>query len=99
MPGGDPVVITKEMAVTHADFFRSLTHALDGEACTITGTTVRLQSADGTWCIELGPEGKRRIALLAVPATPVTLIFEGYSEAAREAALQRFDRAFQRGGG
>jgi hypothetical protein len=37
--------------------------------------------------------------LLAVPATPVKLTFEGFSEAARADALERFDRAFQRGGG
>jgi hypothetical protein len=99
MAGDEPVVITKEMAVTHADFFRSLPHALAGEQCTVDGTQVRLESADGTWRIELGPEGKRRIALLAVPATPVTMVFEGYSDTAREDSLQRFDRAFQRGGG
>jgi len=94
-----PVIIKKEMAVTHADFFRSLPNALAGETCTITDTHVILQSDAGTWSITLGPERERRIALLSVPATPVTLNFEGYSDANREDAMQRFDRAFQRGGG
>jgi len=94
-----PVVVEKEMALTHADFFRCLPNALRGETCTVTGATVRIEAADGVWTIELGPEGKRRIALLAVPATPVKLTFEGFSEAARADALERFDRAFQRGGG
>ena len=96
---GDSVVIKKEMAVTHADFFRSLPNALAGESQTANGNRVTLESDAGTWTIELGPEGKRRIALLAVPQTPVTLTFEGYSDAQREDALERFDRAFQRGGG
>jgi hypothetical protein len=97
--GDAPVVIKKEMAVTHADFFRSLPNALDGEICTITGTHVVLQSNAGIWTIDLGAEGERRIALLAVPATPVTLTFDGYSDIDRQDALERFDRAFQRGGG
>ena len=87
------------MAITHADFFRSIPNALDGETQTVSGATMRLESDAGTWTIELGPEGKRQIALLAVPATVVTLTFEGYSDAARKKALERFDRAFQRGGG
>lgn len=93
------VVVEKEMALTHADFFRSLPNALDGETCAIDGTTIRIESAAGTWTIELGPEGERRIALLSVPATPIKLVFEGYGEAARQTALARFERAFQRGGG
>ncbi len=93
------VVIRKEMAVTHADFFRSIPNAIDQETQTVSGTTMRLESEAGTWTIELGPEGKRQIALLAVPATMVTLTFEEYTDAERENALERFDRAFQRGGG
>lgn len=95
----DTVIIEKEMALTHADFFRSLPNALNGEQVSIEPTSVRIESAEGTWTIELGPEGERRIALLAVPATPVKMSFEGYDEKARAAALERFDRAFQRGGG
>ena len=95
----DKVVIEQEMALTHADFFRSFPNALDGQRFVVEGSTVRVSGADGKWTIELGPEGKRRIALLAVPATKVRLIFEGYSEAARKAALERFQRAFQRCGG
>jgi len=93
------VVVEKEMALTHADFFRCLPNALDGETCTVDGTMVRIETGAGVWTIELGPEGKRQIALLAVPATPVKLIFDGFSDAARRDALERFDRAFQRGGG
>jgi hypothetical protein len=95
----DRVVVEQEMALTHADFFRSFPNALNGESYAVEGGTVRVSGPDGSWTIELGPEGKRRIALLAVPATKVRLVFEGYSEAARKSALERFERAFQRGGG
>ena len=92
-------VIEKEMAVTHADFFRSLPNALHGEQCLIEGALVRISSASGTWTIELGSECRREIALLSLPRTQVKLIFEDYTERDRELALKRFDRAFQRAGG
>ena len=49
--------------------------------------------------ISLGPEGKRTIALLALPVTVVTLRFTGYGEAELEEAMARFDLYFRRGGG
>ena len=95
----DTIVIEKEMAVTHADFFRSLPNALRGEQCLIEGVSVRISSASGTWTIKLGLEGRREIALLSLPQTQVKLIFEDYTDRERELALERFDRAFQRAGG
>ena len=97
--GCDTTVIEKEMAVTHAEFFRSLQNALQGEQCEIDGVSVRISSASGTWAIELGPEGRRKIALLSLPQTHVKLIFKDYTERDRKLALERFDRAFQRAGG
>ena len=87
------------MAVTHADFFRSLPNALQGEQCSIKGGFVRILSSSGTWTIQLGPEERRKIALLSLPRTQVKLIFEDYSERDRQNALERFERAFQRAGG
>ena len=95
----DTIVIEKEMAVTHADFFRALPNVLQGEQCLIEGVSVRISSASGTWTIELGPEGRREIALLSLPRTQVKLIFEDYTQRERELVLERFDRAFQRAGG
>ena len=95
----EPVTIEKEMAVTHTDFYRLLPNVLRGEDITVEGTRVRIEGTAGTWTIDLGLEGERRIALLVVPRTSVTLTFEDYSTENREDALKRFDRAFQRGGG
>ncbi|MDD9876486.1 MAG: hypothetical protein OXR84_03490 [Magnetovibrio sp.] len=94
-----PVTITKEMAVTHADFFRSIVNAFEPGGYRREADRIVAEDGERRLEITLGPEGTRQIALLAVPATPVTLTFDGYSEAERAAAMERFDRAFQRGGG
>ncbi len=95
----ETVVIEKEMAVTHADFFRSLPNALRGEKCSIEGDLIIILSPAGTWTIQLGPEDIRQISLLSLPRTQVKLKFENYSKMDMKNALERFDRAFQRAGG
>ena len=87
------------MALTHADFFRSLPNALRGEQCSIEGNLVFISSPSGTWTIELGSESRRKLALLSLPKTKVKLKFENYSDLDIKIALDRFDRAFQRAGG
>ena len=92
-------VVKKEMAVTHAEFFRSFPNALRGEDCSIRDRLIIVASSSGTWTVELGPEGRRKIALLSLPMTQVKLKFENYSDIERQKVLNRFDRAFQRAGG
>lgn len=94
-----PVVITKEMALTRAAFFRGIAKALGTEAYEETSDGVVLDRDDRRLEITLGPERRRKIALMEIEVMGVTLIFSGYSEAERAAALAVFDRAFQRGGG
>lgn len=93
-------VVTKQMGITHAEFARLLPRALD--ANTFSGHAphydVTLQ-AGGTVAIDLGPESERRIALMRIASTPVTLTFSDVSDDAKAAFLERFDRAYQRGGG
>lgn len=96
---GGPVTITKDMGVTHAEFFRLLAKALGPGAYSTDGPRVVRQDGGRRLEITLGPEGARKLALMRVPRTEVTLSFQGYSDAARTAALAIFDRAFQRGGG
>ena len=93
------VVIEKEMAVTHEDFYRSLQNALRGEKCSIEGRLVCITSPSGNWTIELSPESTRKIALLSLPKTRVKLKFENYSDIDLQNTLERFNRAFQRAGG
>ncbi len=94
-----PIVVDKEMAVTHRDFFRILPQALGTKAFRKTGAKVTLSDGEKRLEIALGAEGERRIANLAVPATRVTLTFSGYSDAGAADALKRFERMFQKGGG
>lgn len=95
----DRVTVTKEMAVTHADFFRILPNVFPDRDYDVQGTTIRRQSDGGTLEIKLGPEGTRRIALLKLPQTSITLTFKGYSQSQRSELIEKFDKGFQRAGG
>jgi len=92
-------IITKEMALTHADFFRSIGNAFDDGGYRREDTKIIAEDDGRRLEISLGPEGTRRIGLLSVPATPVTLTFTGYTTGQRAETMARFDRAFQRAGG
>ncbi len=88
------------MGITRAEFLRLLPRALDSEAYEVSGSHIRfLFSENKILEIELGPESVRRIALMQMPTMPVTLTFNGFCTAEYEALLQRFERAYQRGGG
>ena len=93
------VTVTKEMAVTHADFFRTLPSVFPNRDYNVQGTTVCWQRNGGTLEIKLGPESIRQIALLNLPQTLVTLTFTGYSEAQCIELIEQFDKGFQRAGG
>lgn len=100
MDGADgTVVVTKEMALTRAGFFRGIAKALGTEAYVEAADGVVLEQDDRRLEITLGPERRRRIALMEIEIMDVTLIFSGYSEEERGVAVLAFDRAYQRGGG
>ncbi len=92
-------IIKKEMALTHADFFRTLPQALGSSDYKKTGAKVSLNGGPKRLEISLGPERTRQIANLSIPVIDVTLEFTGYAKAERDAALKLFDRMFQKGGG
>lgn len=93
------ITITKNMGLTHADFFRLLPRAIDGRDYVRDGVRVTIREGDASVTITLGSQQVRKIALLEIPHADVTLTFDGWDEEAREAFMARFDRAFQRGGG
>ena len=95
----DPVIVEKEMGLTHAEFLRVIGMAMAGRPYSRTGNGVRIAEDGRTLAITLGPEGERRIALLTLPVTRVRLAFHGYGEAETAETLAWFDRWFQRGGG
>ncbi len=95
----DPVSVEKEMALTHADFFRIIAGALGTGDFEKKPDGVILEDGDKRLEVTLGPERSRRIAKMEIPACNVTLAFSGYGEEERAAALKLFERMFQKGGG
>jgi len=88
------------MGITHHEFVRLLPQAVGSHHFHVHGNKVDVENELGHHIhIELGDEDVRQIALMRIPTTPVTLTFVGYDEDERTAFMQRFDRAYQRGGG
>ena len=97
----DPAVVrfSRDMGLTHNDFFRTLPTALPNLPYTVHGHDVIVADDTRRLTISLAPEGRRRIAALSLPTTQVHFTFSGYSPEDIDRFMARFDRAFQRGGG
>jgi hypothetical protein len=93
------VVLSRELRLSHADFFRTLPHVLAGYPVQISGAVVVVDEVQRRLTLRLAPAEKRRIASLCLPLTQVTFEFSGYSEEDISAFMERFARHFQRGGG
>ena len=91
--------LDREMGLAHADFWRLLPVALGALAWRAQGDAVRIDLDAGWVEITLGEEHERRIALMAIPVTPVTFRWEGITLARFETFLARFDSYSRRGGG
>lgn len=87
------------MAYTHAGFMRLLPKALNGYDYSVSENIIQVDEKDCSVRIELGPEYERRIAMLAMPVTDVTIQLNGFSEEQAHAFLEKFDRTYRRGGG
>ena len=99
MPPPGTITVQKKKSVNHGDFFRILPKALDGADYRIDGSRIVAGCGDRRLEITLSAQSERRIALLTLPVTHVRLDFIGYGGEEAAAALARFDRGFQRGGG
>lgn len=89
----------RDMALTHADFFRHLPAAVGEHTYRVDGLTVHVQIHDGTLEIRLGEEQERRIALMCIEFANVSFLFRGVTKEQQEAFKAHFDLRFQRGGG
>lgn len=94
-----PVVLNREMSISHTEFFRSLVPAVAPATFEADGLTITVHGAPGAVTIRLSEERERRIALLCLPVVDVQIELEGFSDEAYEAFMRQFDRSFQRGGG
>jgi len=94
-----PAPVEKIMSLGSAEFERSL-HVLDPAAKLNVDGRVTLQHPPGQ--VELTFEhlpSQTLGGLLALPRARITLDFTGLAQNDADAFLQKFDRAFQRGGG
>jgi len=91
--------LTKDMGITHADFWRIIPAVMEGYHWTSQGNQVLAEQGGSRIVIRIAPEGVRTIAMFNIPTTLVTLEFSGVTPEQRSAFLALFDRRFQRGGG
>ena len=91
--------LTREMSITHKDFYRLLPRAVNGAPVTRNGNQAEIATGAGRVKITLAPETVRKLGLMEFPVTPVNIEFDGFNPADRTTFLSRFDLAYQRGGG
>ncbi len=97
--GEAEVRVTKDMALSHADFFRILPVLLNSESYAIDGNNVRVTRGRGQIEIRLSAEGHRQMAALRLPRTQVELRFRDCPAPAVDRFLADFDLRYRRGGG
>lgn len=93
------ICFTREMGISHAEFWRTLPSAVDNQAYTLRDDTVTIADASRTIEIRLSPERDRRLGSLTLPTTTIRFTFIGYSRSQIDRFMARFDLYFQRGGG
>jgi len=93
------IAYSREMGLTHSDFWRLLPRAMGEHQYEADGDVVKARVADGTLVITLGPTLERRIALLRLPYSVVSFTFTGVRDIQQQAFKTHFDLHFQRGGG
>jgi len=98
-PVGVPHVVAKDMAITHADFFRTAQLLLEDEDHELREDGLTIRRGAARIEILLGPEETRSLGNFHLPRTQVEIRFSGCEPAAIEAFLARFDTRFRRGGG
>ena len=87
------------MSLSEVEFFRILPVAVTPCRYTVAADTVVVQCPQGMAHIRISAEAPRRIASLSFPVLKVAIEFTEMSEPESQAFLERFDRAFHRGGG
>jgi hypothetical protein len=87
------------MGLTHRAFLQTLPPIVAGLNWHQDGKRILVKAASRELEIRLGPEQQRRLGMLQLPLTEVTLTFTGYTAEERLRFLRRFDLGFQRGGG
>ena len=92
-------IVHKEMGYTHKEFMRLLPKAVGIADFQVLENEIQVQEPGRLLRVLLGEETERRLGNFRLPLLPVDLVFSGYDEAGINAALDRFWRAYQKGGG
>ena len=90
---------SREMGLTHGDFWRILPRAMGEHRYEVQDNVVLATVHAGSLKITLGPTLERRIALMCIPYSEVSFHFSEVSEEQQQAFKVHFDLRFQRGGG
>lgn len=93
------ITYSREMGLTHDDFWRLLPRAMGEHTYDIQEDTVRVKVHGGVVTIVLGLPQVRCIALLRLPYAEVSFRFNDIAECDQQAFKAHFDLHFQRGGG
>lgn len=93
------IAYSREMGLTHDDFWRLLPTAMGNHGYERRGNHVHANVNEGKLLIELGPSQERNIAMLRLPYSKVSFTFTGVSLEQQLAFKTHFDLHFQRGGG
>ena len=97
--GLTPTTLTREMSISHREFFRLLPKAVNGATVFRRGNQVSIMTSAGAVKITLAPETIRKLAVMEFPVTEISIEFDNFSAPERAAFLSRFDLAYQKGGG
>jgi hypothetical protein len=93
-------IVTKEMGITHKEFYDELPHLLSGIPYHHDKDSIKFQLKDKNIEITLGPEGSRQLGRsVRLPVTLVTIRFSGCSEQQIAAFIKHFNLRFMKGGG
>lgn len=87
------------MTITHQDFFRLFSKAVNSTAFVKSGNNILIRLEDRYIEITLARESVRKVASLTLPVTNVTLEFKNFQQEEIQDFMARFDLAYQKGGG
>ena len=93
------VTVTREMGISHRDFFRIFPTVIRGRPFERRSDGVLYEELGRRLRVRLSAESERRLGKLRIPLTTVQLQFEGFSAEQVESFMAAFDLHFHRGGG
>jgi hypothetical protein len=93
-------IVSKEMGITHKEFYAELSRLLDGASYQHTNNTITFQFKCKKLEIILAPEGIRQLGQsLSLPVTFVTFHFVDFTDEEINVFIRHFNLIFMKGGG